>query len=1090
MEEEDEVFMIPGERKVKPGVSDETFGSNKITTSKYRLSLFIPLNLYYQFTKAANVYFLLLMVLQTIKSISLTNGVPLLGVSLLVVVGASMLKDFVEDRRRRLSDREENTRKVRSWKGSSFVTCTWEQLCVGDIILISCDELFPADVLLLASAENAKGRVFVETKSLDGETNLKAKTVPASLNALGGEELILQLLETQGNVICEAPNDRLYQFNGRWLLSDGSKCSLDHNHIALRGSTLRSTDHVIALVVYTGAETKAMLNSTKSQEKKSILERQTDLFICVIFVFLAGFCLFAGGMYIAWLKINREDIGYLELEDENLATVFLVRLGNWMLIFGNFVPISLLITLETVKLCQGALIARDAELTSLGQPCKVQSSNLNEELGQIQYVFADKTGTLTKNQMIFKRLVLDDEIFGSSVPTSPEQSGRVDFDDPEFEAKLGSESAQQLLRLLATCHTVVVDEKGYSATSPDELALIEFPRKFGCEYKAGEAGAFYLCEENSVAKFRLLHVFEFSSDRKRMSVIVRAENGRILLLCKGADNVLIPRCRNVSSRFKAHLQRFAEEGLRTLVLAQREITSAELETFDRQLLMNPADHSTLQDGLESRLELVGATGVEDKLQDAVGPTLSAMRNAGIKVWVLTGDKLETARNIGFAAQLLTKDMHLVELVSWNGRDALLRQLYRLQTDIITSKKPYAALVNAEVLYEITALKLEKKLLFALAAAESVIFCRMSPRQKQDIVALVRENMPSVHTLAIGDGANDVGMITRAHVGVGISGVEGFQASRAADYSVSEFRHLKRLLFVHGRESYRKNCVAVLYTFWKNVLVVLPQFWYAVIYGNYSGMSIYDNYLYLLVNLVYTALPIIVYAVLDVEIDAQTLEAAPLYYRISLQRLHFNLSVFLMWFGVGVTQSLLIALLSGLVNADPTSLGEYLGFWGYGTIVFSMTQIIANLKVFIFSNSVSAMSIASSLLSLSLFFTSLLIIDGLIFNRFYGVAAAVFSAPTFYISATLMIICCTFLDYIWHMVQKILFYKSINIINRYEMLNGEEKVVFEAELERRVSMARVKTIEDASTQRPLTSSVHELMMEINRSYKFDDRDGPG
>lgn len=191
--------------------------------------------------------------------------------------------------------------------------------------------------------------------------------------------------------------------------------------------------------------------------------------------------------------------------------------------------------------------------------------------------------------------------------------------------------------------------------------------------------------------------------------------------------------------------------------------------------------------------------------------------------------------------------------------------------------------------------------------EAVLCCRVSPIQKQQVVKMVQECVPKAKTLSIGDGANDVPMISAAHVGIGIKGVEGQQAARASDYAVGQFKHLRRLVFYYGRESYRKNSTLVLYNFYKNAILVLPQFWYAVVYGNISGVTLYDAILYQLSNVVFTFMPIVIYAVLDKDAGDDYLESSHQYYFPGPKNLFFNPLIFWMWFGTGVIQAFFITI---------------------------------------------------------------------------------------------------------------------------------------------------------------------------------------
>ena len=232
---------------------------------------------------------------------------------------------------------------------------------------------------------------------------------------------------------------------------------------------------------------------------------------------------------------------------------------------------------------------------------------------------------------------------------------------------------------------------------------------------------------------------------------------------------------------------------------------------------------------------MGATAIEDKLQDEVGESIKLIRNTGIKVWVLTGDKIETAINIGFSCRLLEEQMRrlVVEGVSEESVGECLQEGLEVQ-ERGSAHQTYALIVSGDALIHITkSADLSRRMLSLAARSESVLACRVSPKQKMEVVNLVRHHYPAINTLAIGDGANDVNMITAAHVGIGIRGVEGLQAARASDYSIGEFKFIAKLILYYGRESYRKNTNLIIYNFYKNMLYVLPQFWLAF-FNQFSG----------------------------------------------------------------------------------------------------------------------------------------------------------------------------------------------------------------------------------------------------------------
>lgn len=346
-----------------------------------------------------------------------------------------------------------------------------------------------------------------------------------------------------------------------------------------------------------------MMNSVRSRPKKSTLEIDTGHRVITTFIILVSICFVSGLVYSTWEANKYDTLGkYLLATKNSFFYNMMVRMGNWILIFGNFVPISLMLTLETVKFFQGFLMSIDKGLIATnGIECKVQSSNLNEELGQIEYVFSDKTGTLTCNEMRFKYLIIGNEVYGKRRGYEGELPyvKNVDFEDPKVweisKNQFATEDCRRLrdaIMLLGICHNVVVEQNGdFNASSPDELAFVNFAKLVGCEFKGMDEDNNIVVNEFGVPrKYKLLNIFEFNSDRKRMSAIVQDDTGKIVMYSKGADSIMIPRYHQEKKpnfdELIQHLEDFAAIGLRTLLLGMKPLTASEYEDFKREYDVN------------------------------------------------------------------------------------------------------------------------------------------------------------------------------------------------------------------------------------------------------------------------------------------------------------------------------------------------------------------------------------------------------------------------------------------------------------------------------------------------------------------------
>ena len=574
----------------------------------------------------------------------------------------------------------------------------------------------------------------------------------------------------------------------------------------------------------------------------------------------------------------------------------------------------------------------------------------------VEQVFSDKTGTLTCNVMDFRKCSINGTSYGLgtteigrayaqrmglAIPSEPVRdpsdpvTPHVNFCDPTMKAALSNalssqhDAIREFFLHLALNHEVMPELQGgrllYSASNPDEAALVYAAKHFGAFFKSNELNELCVEIQGEVKKYELLHNLQFSSDRKRSSVIVRSPSGQLMLYCKGADNVIKKRLSPSAnsetlvnttyghldqvwdaaspfpfpplSRIACPQLRFHElthsalrnctqyvnDGLRTLLIAKVDLIPevyekwrVQFEAATTAMQGRDAQMATLMNEIEQDLVLQGSTAIEDKLQgkgfaanpmvhdgtldggvvclsDGVSDTLSSLRAGGILVWMLTGDKVDTAINIGFSCSLLTTDMDLLRLVADDGqmaldaekvplRDAIERVLAQLQNQAMDSSHQRALVIDTGALAAILKFELEAPMLELCNLCKSVICARVSPKQKARVVEMVRRARPGIVTLAIGDGANDVPMIQTANVGIGIFGLEGKQAVMSADYAVGQFRFLKPLLLVHGRWQYRRIAKVIVYMYYKSAVQVLPNFWFGFV-TLFSGQFMYYDLMY-------------------------------------------------------------------------------------------------------------------------------------------------------------------------------------------------------------------------------------------------------
>ncbi|XP_018359518.1 PREDICTED: phospholipid-transporting ATPase ID isoform X6 [Trachymyrmex cornetzi] len=944
--------------------SQFNYANNYIKTSKYSVLTFLPLNLFEQFQRLANFYFLCLLVLQMIPAISsltpITTAIPLIGVLTLTAV-----KDAYDDFQRHSNDSQVNNRKSRTLRGTNLREEKWSQVQVGDVIRMENDQFVAADVLLLTTSE-PNGLCYIETAELDGETNLKCRQcLPETAEMMDNHELIGQF---DGEIVCETPNNLLNKFDGT-LTWRGKKYALDNDKIILRGCVLRNTQWCYGMVIFAGKDTKLMQNSGKTKFKRTSIDRLLNLLIIGIVFFLLSLCLFCMvGCGIWESLVGRYFQAYLPWDSlvpsepiTGATVIALLVFFSYSIVLNTVVPISLYVSVEVIRFVQSFLINWDEEMyyAPTKTHAKARTTTLNEELGQIEYIFSDKTGTLTQNIMTFNKCSVAgkcygdviDEVTGEVIDLS-ETMPPLDFSfnkdyEPDFKfydpalleaVRRENQDVHSFFRLLALCHTVMPEEKHgkieYQAQSPDEAALVSAARNFGFVFKERSPNSITIEVMGKKEIYELLCILDFNNVRKRMSVILR-KDGQLRLYCKGADNVIYERLKKDSEEIMAktldHLNKFASEGLRTLCLSVRDLDESFFNNWKQRhqeaaLSQENRDDKldAIYEEIEKDMSLLGATAIEDKLQDGVPQTIANLSLAGIKLWVLTGDKQETAINIGYSCQLLTDDLTDVFVVDGTTYDSVESQLMRyLDTIKMAStqqKRPtlsivtfrwdkessdteynpsrdeqdehemeqstgFAVVINGHSLVHALHPQLEQLFLEVSSQCKAVICCRVTPLQKAMVVELIKKNKFAV-TLAIGDGANDVSMIKTAHIGVGISGQEGLQAVLASDYSIGQFRFLERLLLVHGRWSYYRMSKFLRYFFYKNFAFTLCHIWFAFFCG-FSAQTVFDPMYISVYNLFYTSLPVLAVGIFDQDVNDKNSLMYPKLYAPGLQNLLFN-----------------------------------------------------------------------------------------------------------------------------------------------------------------------------------------------------------
>ncbi|KAK6163125.1 hypothetical protein DH2020_002966 [Rehmannia glutinosa] len=853
------------------------FAGNSIRTGKYSVLTFLPRNLFEQFHRVAYIYFLVIAILNQLPQLAVFGrGASILPLAFVLLVTA--IKDAYEDYRRHRSDKIENSRLAWVLVNEQFQQIRWKEIRVGEIIKVSANETLPCDMVLLSTSETT-GVAYVQTTNLDGESNLKTRYAKQETQMKNPENE-----KISGLIKCEKPNRNIYGFQANMDI-DGKRVSLGPSNIILRGCELKNTEWAIGVAVFAGRETKAMLNNSGAPSKRSQLETRMNREIIFLSIFLVALCVIVSVCHGVWLRNHKDELDlmqfyrkkdYSESDVENYnyygwgMEIFFVFLMS-VIVFQIMIPISLYISMELVRVGQAFFMIRDNRMYDEASNSRFQcrALNINEDLGQIKYIFSDKTGTLTENKMEFQCASIGGKDYSNAKDSNEDgQTGGGPVLRPKMKVKIDrgllnisinkhtSEGryVNDFFIALAACNTIVpltVDTPDpavklidYQGESPDEQALVYAAAVYGYMLIERTSGHIVIDIQGERQRFDVLGLHEFDSDRKRMSVILGCPDKTVKVFVKGADTSMfsvIDRSLNLNmlKATEDHLHAYSSKGLRTLVVGMRELSPSEFEQWHSSYesastaLMGRAALSESRKQHRTSSQLIGR--IRDRRQ------IAARRPGGNRVFKKGG-----ANQVA----LIIDGTSLV---------------YILDTD------------------------LEEQLFDLSSKCNVVLCCRVAPLQKAGIVALIKNRTDDM-TLAIGDGANDVSMIQMADVGIGISGQEGRQAVMASDFAMGQFRFLVPLLLVHGHWNYQRMSYMILYNFYRNAVFVLVLFWY-VLFTSFTLTTAITDWSSVLYSVIYTSVPTIVIGVLDKDLSRTSLLKHPQLYGAGQRQESYNGKLF-------------------------------------------------------------------------------------------------------------------------------------------------------------------------------------------------------
>ncbi|XP_042817477.1 probable phospholipid-transporting ATPase IIB isoform X6 [Panthera tigris] len=816
-----------------PEKCEEKHPRNSIKNQKYNIFTFIPGVLYEQFKFFLNLYFLV---------VSCSQFVPALKIGYLYtywaplgfVLAVTIMREAIDEFRRFQRDKEVNSQLYSKLTVRGKVQVKSSDIQVGDLIIVEKNQRIPSDMVFLRTSEKA-GSCFIRTDQLDGETDWKLKVAVSCtqrLPALG------DLFSISAYVYAQKPQLDIHSFEGTFTREDSDPPIHESLSIenTLWANTIVASGTVIGVVIYTGKETRSVMNTSNPKNKVGLLDLELNQLTKALFVALVA-------------------LSVVMVTLQGFVGPWYRSLFRFLLLFSYIIPISLRVNLDMGKAAYGWMIMKDESIPGT----VVRTSTIPEELGRLVYLLTDKTGTLTQNEMVFKRLHLGTVSYGAD--TMDEIQGHLRNPCPQTQSQAGGNNASstpprkaqssapkvrksvssrvhEAVKAIALCHNVspVYESRAgvggeaeyaeadqdfsdgnrtYQAASPDEVALVQWTESVGLTLVSRDLGSVQLrTPSGQIQTYCILQMFPFTSESKRMGVIVRDEStAEITFYMKGAD------------------------------VAMSSIVQ-------------------YNDWLEE------------------------------EIWMLTGDKLETATCIAKSSHLVsrTQDIHIFRPVTNRGEAHLELNAFRRKHD--------CALVISGDSLEVCLKYYEHELAELACQCPAVVCCRCSPTQKARIAKLLQHHTGK-RTCAVGDGGNDVSMIQAADCGIGIEGKEGRQASLAADFSVTQFRHIGRLLMVHGRSSYKRSAALGQFVMHRGLIISTMQAVFSSVFY-FASVPLYQGFLMVGYATIYTMFPVFS-LVLDQDVKPETAMLYPELYKDLTKGRSLSFKTFLVWVLISIYQ---------------------------------------------------------------------------------------------------------------------------------------------------------------------------------------------
>ena len=792
----------------------EKFCDNSVRTTQYTIITFLPFALFNQYKNPFNIYFLVSMIIDCIPSISSVNRTTTC-MPVVIIMIINLIREAVEDYRKYTNDKSVNESLNYVYKLPKFLKQKCELINVGNIVRVKKNETIPADLLIIKTSLKS-GFSYMQTANLDGETALK----PREAINFTQQKIRYESPKTFKNIFnpnfyieVDIPSANIYEIGGT-IFFKNQKIYFDSKNILLKGSRLKSVDYAFGIAIYTGKDTKLMKNINRTKLKQSDIDR----LLLYIIIFLIGLSILVTIVSSVIGVVNRnKGLPDYDDNDMNEAYIFYYRKGSSKenalevirIIAGHFhiltvIPISIMIVNAVIKVFQSAFLEFSPQYKEdPGDKIKCYSTTLIEQLGKVKYIFSDKTGTITKNELIFQGCSIYGKLFDNTISNNGtikpqkikampipiglrtalsltqgvtnskgeknkneiansyigtatslntgytgnettngkskitsnfcfdyfydclfDKNAKInleikDFDKPPFATQ--NEAMEQFLLNIVINHDVLVEKRTekndviYQGISPDEVTLVSIANELGYTFLSRENEKIIIeiyddaKNEKELSEFQVLKKFDFTSERQSSAIIVRdLKTNKILLYMKGSDRKIIEGLDSFSSKYvlpqtQEHVDKFAQKGLRTLCYSFKILEETEynewVKDYEEMKYLSIKDKSLcgklnkLIDKIESNTILLGATALEDKLQDRVKRDIEDFIEADINFWMITGDKLDTAETIGHSCGIISEDSEVFKIRENKDENQILEEMEKIKKSIYKADKELENIIS-------------------------------------------------------------------------------------------------------------------------------------------------------------------------------------------------------------------------------------------------------------------------------------------------------------------------------------------------------------------------------------------------------------